>query len=89
MVHHICGVHRWEEDGVEHTCQHREYTAEEQRRKKWLTTDSSAFRVVQGIVMDPNILRDLRQMAQFKHTGVYYEIITIVFFSLKHVFLVV
>ena len=69
LVHHISGVHRWEEDNVEHTCSHREYSADEQRRKKWLTTDSSAFRVVQSIVLDANLIRDLKQMSHFKHTG--------------------
>ena len=69
LVHHIRGVHRWEEDNVEHKCNHRDYTAEEQKMKKWLPEDSSAFRVVQGIVLDANIICDLQQMAHFKHTG--------------------
>ena len=70
LVHHITGVHRWEEDGVQQTCKHREYTMEEQKSRKWLTPDSSSFRAIQGIVLDPTILRDLRKMAHFKHTGI-------------------
>uniref|UniRef100_A0A8C5AIC9 THAP domain-containing protein 1 n=1 Tax=Gadus morhua TaxID=8049 RepID=A0A8C5AIC9_GADMO len=34
LLHHICGVHRWEEPGVEHTSHHAPLTEEEQRKKR-------------------------------------------------------
>ncbi|XP_078029026.1 uncharacterized protein LOC144465065 [Epinephelus lanceolatus] len=68
LLHHICGVHRWEEDGVEHVCHHPAMT-EEQQRKNWLQVESSAFKALNSVVMDNNLLRDLKQMAHFKHTG--------------------
>lgn len=58
---------------MQFTCKHNDYTEEEQRKKKWLPADSPAFRALQGIVLDPNLLRDLRQMAQFKHTGIQFN----------------
>ncbi|XP_049897486.1 uncharacterized protein LOC126388445 [Epinephelus moara] len=69
LLHHICGVHRWQEDGVEHVCHHPAMTEEQQRRKKWLQVESSAFKALKSVVMDNNLLRDLKQMARFKHTG--------------------
>ncbi|XP_078141248.1 uncharacterized protein LOC144539595 [Centroberyx gerrardi] len=44
-------------------------TEEQQRPKKWLQADSPAFRALKAVVMDKNLLRDLKQMARFKHTG--------------------
>ncbi|CAL8315392.1 unnamed protein product [Arctogadus glacialis] len=69
LLHHICGVHRWEEAGVEHTCHRAPFTEEEQRKKRWMKSDSPAFRAVKDVVLGKNLLRDLQQMALFKHTG--------------------
>ncbi len=68
-MHHICGVHRWEEAGVEYTCYHAPLTEEEQRKKRWLKSDSAAFQALRDIVLSKNLQRDLQQMALFKHTG--------------------
>ncbi|KAJ8333729.1 hypothetical protein SKAU_G00410480 [Synaphobranchus kaupii] len=69
LLHHICGVHRWEEDGVNYTCHHRSLTPDEQRRKKWLQPDSPAYKALSSVVLDKKLLLDLKQMANFKHTG--------------------
>ncbi|XP_077065543.1 uncharacterized protein LOC143718343 [Siphateles boraxobius] len=77
LLHHICGIHRWEEDGAQYTCNHTTLTEDEQRRKKWLRPDSSAFVALKGVMLDKNLLRDLRQMSLFKHTGsleVYHQV---------------
>ncbi|TDH04336.1 hypothetical protein EPR50_G00151740 [Perca flavescens] len=68
ILHHICGVHRWEEDGMEHKCYHTELPADEQI-KKWLAEDSPAYKVLYEVVMNTRLLKDLEQMALFKHTG--------------------
>ncbi|XP_063076993.1 uncharacterized protein LOC134466993 [Engraulis encrasicolus] len=78
LLYHIRGIHRWEEEDAEHRCYHPPPTEEEQRRKMWLETDSPAFQALTGLVMDKNLLRDLRQMTLFKHTGsleVYHSVI--------------
>ncbi|KAJ8359071.1 hypothetical protein SKAU_G00155960 [Synaphobranchus kaupii] len=69
LLHHICGVHRWEEDGVNYTCHHRSLTPDEQRRKKWLQPDSPAYKALSSVVLDKKLLLDLKQMENFKHTG--------------------
>ncbi|CAM4530108.1 unnamed protein product [Leuciscus chuanchicus] len=77
LLHHICGIHRWEEDGAQYTCHHTTLTEDEQRRKRWLRPDSSAFVALKGVVLDKNLVRDLRQMSLFKHTGsleVYHQV---------------
>ncbi|XP_078020968.1 uncharacterized protein LOC117272855 [Epinephelus lanceolatus] len=68
LLHHICGVHRWEENGVEHTCHHPPLTEVQQRRRKWIKADSPPFQALKAIVMDRNLLQDLKQMSCFKHT---------------------
>lgn len=47
-------------------------TAEQQKRKKWLKTDSPSFRALTALVEDKNLLRDIAHMALFKHTGMSY-----------------
>ncbi|XP_030208804.1 bis(5'-adenosyl)-triphosphatase enpp4 isoform X4 [Gadus morhua] len=69
VLHHICGIHRWEEDGQEKTCYHRDLTEEQQRRKKWLQTDSAAFQTLSDHVLNKNLLKDLNHMTLFQHTG--------------------
>ncbi|XP_049918879.1 uncharacterized protein LOC126401561 [Epinephelus moara] len=69
LLYHICGVHRWEEDGEEKTCQHADLSPEQQRRKRWIKKDSPAFKILSSIALDKGIIKDLRHMALFKHTG--------------------
>ncbi|KAK0132604.1 THAP domain-containing protein 4 [Merluccius polli] len=69
ILHHICGIHRWEEDGQERTCYHQDLTEEQQRRKKWLQTDSAAFKTLSDHVLNKTLLKDLNHMTFFKHTG--------------------
>ncbi|XP_016432068.1 uncharacterized protein LOC107758771 [Sinocyclocheilus rhinocerous] len=69
LLHHICGVHSWTEDGEERRCLHSELTSDEQRKKKWLDKKSRAFITLENLVLDKGLLKDLRQMALFKHTG--------------------
>ncbi|KAL0993607.1 hypothetical protein UPYG_G00110450 [Umbra pygmaea] len=69
ILHHICGVHRWEEGGMEYKCYHTELTADEQRRKRLLAKDSPAYKAFYEAVMNARLLKDLEQMALFKHTG--------------------
>ncbi|KAL1276201.1 hypothetical protein QQF64_035824 [Cirrhinus molitorella] len=69
IMFHITGVHSWTEEGTLRKCGHEELTAEQQHRKKWLGNDSHAFHTLQTLVLDKGLIKDLRQMALFKHTG--------------------
>ena len=44
-------------------------TEEQQRQTKCLQADSPAVPVLKTVVIDKNLLRDLKQMERFKHTG--------------------
>lgn len=73
LQHHITGVHRWEENGTEYRCFHKDLSAEEQRTKRWLKVNSPAFKALQAMIMDTRLLKDLQQMTLFKHTGMCFK----------------
>ncbi|KAK0137191.1 hypothetical protein N1851_026620 [Merluccius polli] len=69
ILHHVCGIHRWEEDGQEYKCNHDDIGDDQQIRKKWLKKGSPAWNALKAVVLDKNLLRDLTNMTLFKHTG--------------------
>ncbi|XP_063045587.1 uncharacterized protein LOC134439608 [Engraulis encrasicolus] len=69
LLHHVLGVHRWEQNGLEHTCHQPSLSDDEQERKRWLALDSPAFNALRTIVTNKNLLNDMKQMTLFKHTG--------------------
>jgi len=69
VLHHIQGVHRWEEDGTEYRCYHDDLSAFEQRERKWLKHDSPGYKALYEIITDTRLLKDLTHMTLFKHTG--------------------
>lgn len=71
-MHHVSGVHRWEEDGVEYTCSHPPLTPEQQERKKWIDPASPAFKSLKDIVTDNNLLCDLKHMSLFKELVIFF-----------------
>lgn len=70
-MHHVCGIHRWEDDGQEYQCYHKDLSEEQQRRKKWLANDCSAYNALKAVVLDKYLLKDLNQLTLFKHTGTF------------------
>ncbi|XP_016331534.1 uncharacterized protein LOC107680243 [Sinocyclocheilus anshuiensis] len=69
ILFHITGVHSWIEEGKPKKCGHNDLSPQQQQRKKWLGKNSRAFHTLQSLVLDKGLLKDLRQMALFKHTG--------------------
>lgn len=69
ILHHVCGIHSWEEDGQEYKCYHDDLSDEQQKRKKWLEKGCTAWNALKAVVLDKNLLRDLSQMTLFKHTA--------------------
>ncbi|KAK0132294.1 hypothetical protein N1851_011846 [Merluccius polli] len=69
ILHHVCGIHRWEEDGQEYKCNHDDLGDDQQIRKKWLKKGSPAWNALKAVVLEKNLLRDLTNMTLFKHTG--------------------
>ncbi|XP_073713994.1 uncharacterized protein [Misgurnus anguillicaudatus] len=69
ILYHVCGVHRWEENGQEYRCYHDDLIDDQQIRKKWLKKGSAAWNALKAVVLDKNLLRVFSQLTLFKHTG--------------------
>ncbi|XP_060764206.1 uncharacterized protein LOC132873007 [Neoarius graeffei] len=62
LLHYITGVHRWEDNGMEYRCFHKELSAQQQRSKRWLKVNSPSYKVLKLMMMDTRFLKDLQQM---------------------------
>ena len=69
VLHHITGKHKWTGNTKFHQCSHPPLTEEEQNDTKWLKQTSPAFKAVSEVVNNKNLLRGLRQLTRFCHTG--------------------
>ena len=61
--------HKWSSCKKFHKCTHSRITKKAARNKKWFKPDSDAFKALQSIVLDKNILKDLKHLTKFSHTG--------------------
>jgi len=68
VVHHIVNVHEFEGD-VFTKCGHPPLTDDGQSRKKWLTPQSPAHNALKEVVLNKTLLKDIRQLNEFCHTG--------------------
>ncbi len=64
---HVSGKHEWR--GYDHVskCLHAPYSPAQQKKKAWLK--GATLQAVKDIVFDPRLLRDIRQISLFCHTG--------------------
>ena len=71
IVHHVSNVHEWDggEGSVFNKCVHPTLPAEEQRSKKWLQSRSLVHRTVKNVVYNNTLLRDMKMLTSFHHTG--------------------
>lgn len=68
ITHHIVNVHEF--PGQSYTqCAHPLLSDDEQRRKKWLQPNSPAHNALKEIVLNKALLKDIRQLNYFCHTG--------------------
>lgn len=78
IIHHV--VNRHEFPGEKYKgCAHSPLSDDEQRRKKWLTPDSAAHNALKSIILNRSLLKDIRQLNEFCHTGnleVYHSLMT-------------
>lgn len=78
IIHHT--VNRHEFPGVCYTkCAHPQLTDDQQRRKKWLIPDSAAHNALKEVVLNKALLKDIRHLNEFCHTGnleVYHSLMT-------------
>ena len=68
ILFHIQNKHEWTGNTLYHQCSHAPL-CESQRKKIWLDPRSEAFIELQKIVLDKTLLKDLKNLTQFSHTG--------------------
>jgi hypothetical protein len=78
IIHHTVNKHDF--PGEMYTrCDHEPLTDDQQRRKKWLIPDSASHNALKSVVLNKTLLKDIRQLNEFCHTGnleVYHSLMT-------------
>ena len=79
IIHHISNTHKFDENTHFKRCTHVDVEGEvettpvhgnsEEKRKKWLKKDSPAYVALCTIALNPRLLKDIRMLANFCHTG--------------------
>lgn len=69
VVHHVSNQHVFPENRLYTECQHGELEETLERRTKWLPRDSKELEALESVVMNKLLLRDIRLLSQFCHTG--------------------
>ena len=70
VIFHIQNKHRWTGCKKFKKCSHLRLTRKQQKAKEWIKPNTEAFTVLQGILLDPKFLSELKYLTQFSHTGV-------------------
>ena len=81
IVWHIQNVHTFSGEKLQR-CSHEPLAPEDIRKKKWLKNGSKALKALENIVCDKRLLKDIRQLNLFCHTG---DLETYHSMMLKHV----
>lgn len=68
IVYHIQNIHTFEGEKIKQ-CKHEAMSPDEIRKKKWLRNDSKALKALKDIVCDKRLLKDIRKLNLFCHTG--------------------
>ena len=70
ITYHVTNRHIFPENGQNFTqCGHAPLADTEARRTKWLIPESPEHRALDSVVADKRLLKDIRQLAHFCHTG--------------------
>ena len=69
ILFHVQNKHRWTSCKEFHKCEHARISRKAAKKKEWLKPTSDAFKALQTIVLDKNILKDLKHLTKFSHTG--------------------
>lgn len=78
VVHHVTNIHSFEENELFPACAHGPLPDDASRKTRWLVADSPPHKALVEIVLNPRLLKDIRQLAQFCHTGmleVYHNLV--------------
>ena len=70
ILFQIQNKHKWPRCSKFHNCVHPRITKSKARKKLRLKPTSDTFKALQSIVLDKHILRDLKYLTTFSHTGI-------------------
>ena len=70
VIFHVQNIHTFPENSKFKKCDHAPISKEAERHKKWLNPTSDAFIALQSIVFNKNLLKDMKHLTRFSHTGV-------------------
>ncbi|XP_053563042.1 uncharacterized protein LOC128653648 [Bombina bombina] len=68
-LYHVLNIHSWEENGIEYKCNHGELQLDKDQPRKWLSKQSESFHELEKIVCDAQMIKDLKHLNLFCHTG--------------------
>lgn len=74
-THHVVNIHTWN-GGMMSQCEHGEYPSDD--RTAWLKQDSPAHDAMKSVVQNKKLLKDIRKLSKFCHTGnleVYHSLV--------------
>ncbi|XP_046855113.1 uncharacterized protein LOC124448146, partial [Xenia sp. Carnegie-2017] len=69
VLNHISNKHFWKGNTYFHQCCHQQLTERETKQKKWLSPTSQAYIAAEKVICDKRLLKDLRKLSEFCHTG--------------------
>ena len=78
VVHHIVNQHTFTGEHITQ-CPHEPLDPKAARKKKWLKKDTKAHNALKEVVLDKRLVKDIRQLSEFCHTGsleVYHSLMT-------------
>ncbi|XP_077990951.1 uncharacterized protein LOC144445284 [Glandiceps talaboti] len=69
VLHHVCNIHEWASAERFHKCLHGKLSLEDETETSWLKPDSPPHNAIRAIILDKKLLKDMKKMVLFKHTG--------------------
>ena len=69
ILYHIRNIHRWEDATIYKRCAHAKLSKRDRLEKNWLIEGSPAYVALESVIKDKFLLRDLRYLTEFSHTG--------------------
>ena len=70
ILNHITNRHTWKGCKYYKRCAHKRLTKKQRSTKPFLKKSSPAFKALEGVVKSKSILKDLKHLTKFSHTGV-------------------
>lgn len=78
IVYHTVNIHSWNDKKHFHACEHPPLAENDRKGKAWLRVGSEAHDVLKKVVLDKLLLKDVRHITGFCHTGqleVYHSVL--------------